>query len=230
MTARNTATTSSPRDGPMGGAGEQVAGVVIEPVEDLHVGPVGQAPVDEVRLPHLVRLGHLKARVGRAGALARLRGDQPGLRAGSGGSSRSTAPAAPLARGARRSSPARRPAHRRSAGARSSITRSTDRLRRRDRRCLRAARARLERVQATLSVAGEEAVQMPAGDPVLGSSRGDRQLLGNDLEDSNTSSGHARDCQPHPRTSRARRSPLRPRPPGSRLRDDRRNPLSRPRV
>ena len=62
---------------------------------------------------------------------------------------------------------------------------------------------------------------MPAGDPVLGSSRGDRQLLRNDLKDSNASSGHARDSSAHPRTSRARRSPLR-HSLRSRLRDDRR--------
>ena len=53
--------------GLMDGAGEQVAGVVIEPVQDLHVGPVREAPVDEVRLPHLVRLRHLKPRVGATG-------------------------------------------------------------------------------------------------------------------------------------------------------------------
>src|SRR5205085_4281787 len=40
-------------DGLMRGAGEQIAGVVIEPVEDLHIGPVSQPAVDEVRLPHL---------------------------------------------------------------------------------------------------------------------------------------------------------------------------------
>ncbi len=39
---------------------------------------------------------------------------------------------------------------------------------------------------------------MPAGEPVLGSSGGDRQLLGNDLKDSNASMRHARDCQPTP--------------------------------
>ena len=39
---------------------------------------------------------------------------------------------------------------------------------------------------------------MPAGDPELGRSRGDRQLLGNDLKNSNTRSGHARDCPPTP--------------------------------
>ena len=43
---------------------------------------------------------------------------------------------------------------------------------------------------------------MPAGEPVLGSSRGDRQLLGNDLKNSNTSSGHARDCPPTPGQAR----------------------------
>jgi hypothetical protein len=35
-------------DGLMGGAGDQVAGVVIEPVEDLDVGAVGEAPMEEV--------------------------------------------------------------------------------------------------------------------------------------------------------------------------------------
>ena len=39
---------------------------------------------------------------------------------------------------------------------------------------------------------------MPAGDPELGRSRGDPQLLGNDLENSNTRSGHARECPPTP--------------------------------
>jgi hypothetical protein len=53
-------------------------------------------------------------------------------------------------------------------------------------------------VQAALSVTDEEAVEMPAGDPELGRSRGDRQLLRNDLENSTTRSGHARDCPPTP--------------------------------
>ncbi len=39
---------------------------------------------------------------------------------------------------------------------------------------------------------------MPAGDPVLGGSRSDRQLLGNDLKNSDMSSGHAPDCSPTP--------------------------------
>ena len=44
---------------------------------------------------------------------------------------------------------------------------------------------------------------MPAGDPVLGSSRGDRQLLGNDLKDSNASSACPR-LSDHPRTGAPR--------------------------
>src|SRR4051794_15352067 len=63
-------------------------------------------------------------------------------------------------------------------------------------------------------------MEMPAGDPVRGGSRGDRQLVGNDLKDSDTSTGHARASNPPGR--RARRSPLR-HSLRSRLRDDRRN-------
>ena len=43
---------------------------------------------------------------------------------------------------------------------------------------------------------------MPAREPVLGSSSGDRQLPGNDLNDSNASRRHARDCQPTPGQAR----------------------------
>lgn len=44
-------------DGGVGGAGQQQSGVVVEPVQDLHVGAVGEAPVGEVGLPGLVGLG-----------------------------------------------------------------------------------------------------------------------------------------------------------------------------
>jgi hypothetical protein len=40
-----------------GGAAQQQVGVVVEEVEDLRVGPVGQGPVGEVRLAALVSLG-----------------------------------------------------------------------------------------------------------------------------------------------------------------------------
>ena len=43
---------------------------------------------------------------------------------------------------------------------------------------------------------------MPAGEPVLGSSSGNRQLLGNNLKDSNASMRHARDCQATPGQAR----------------------------
>jgi len=76
--------------------------------------------------------------------------------------------------------------------------RSATVLRRRDRRRPRASRARLERLKTSFPVAGQEAVQMPAGDPVLGCSRGNRQLLGHDLKNGDASSGHARDCSPTP--------------------------------
>ena len=72
----------------------------------------------------------------------------------------------------------------------------------------------LERIQASFAIPQEETVQMPTGDPVLGSSRGHRQLLGDDLKNSDTSLGHAGDCSPAP-GRRARRSPLRRRPTGS---------------
>ena len=48
-------------DGLMSGAGQQQPGVVVEPVEDLDVGAVGEAPVGEVGLPELVRLVRLEA-------------------------------------------------------------------------------------------------------------------------------------------------------------------------
>jgi hypothetical protein len=65
--------------GPVRGARQQVAGMVVEPVEDLDVGLVCQAPVRDVGLPGLVGLGCLKAGVGGPRALARLSDDEPGL-------------------------------------------------------------------------------------------------------------------------------------------------------
>jgi len=65
-------------DAVVGGDGERVAGVVIEPGQDLGVGAVGEPVVGEVGLPALVRLFGGEADVGGAGAFARLRGHQPG--------------------------------------------------------------------------------------------------------------------------------------------------------
>ena len=58
-------------------------------------------------------------------------------------------------------------------------------------------------------------MQVPAGEPVFDRSLGNGQLLRDDLENSNASSGHARDSQPIPGHNPRRRSPLRRRPPGS---------------
>ena len=49
------------RDGPVSGAGEQVAGVVIKEVQAFGVRAVGQWPVGEVGLPGLVRLRGFEA-------------------------------------------------------------------------------------------------------------------------------------------------------------------------
>ncbi len=61
---------------------------------------------------------------------------------------------------------------------------------------------------------------MPAGEPVLGSSSSGGQLVGDDLENSNTGSGHARKVAPSPDTAPALAAPAPP--SGLRLRDDRR--------
>jgi hypothetical protein len=60
-----------------GGAGQQVAGVVIEPVDDLDL-PVGEAPVGEVGLPYIVGCGGLEPDPGAARALVRLGHDEAG--------------------------------------------------------------------------------------------------------------------------------------------------------
>ena len=58
------------------GQRERVAGVVVEPGQDLGIGPAGERVVGEVGLPALV--GHLGGEpdVGRLRALGRLGGDQ----------------------------------------------------------------------------------------------------------------------------------------------------------
>ena len=59
------------------GAGWAVAAVVVEDVQDLDVGAVGELPVGGVGGPHLVGLFGLEAQVAALGALVRLRGDEP---------------------------------------------------------------------------------------------------------------------------------------------------------
>jgi hypothetical protein len=55
-----------------------VAGVVVEPGDDLGVGAGGQPVVGEVRLPGLIGHLGLKAQVGGFGSLARRRGHLSG--------------------------------------------------------------------------------------------------------------------------------------------------------
>jgi len=61
-------------DARVGDGGEQVAGVVVDEVQDLHVLSCAEAHVGEVGLPGLVRQVGLEAGVGGLGPLLRLRG------------------------------------------------------------------------------------------------------------------------------------------------------------
>ena len=63
-------------DGSVGGDRQGVAGVVVEPGQDLDVGAVGEAVVGEVGLPGLVGLFGLEADVGRLRLLLRFGGDE----------------------------------------------------------------------------------------------------------------------------------------------------------
>ena len=65
-------------DGSVGGNREGVAGVVIEPGEDLAVGAIPETPVGEVRLPALIRQVGLEPDIGGPRSLLGFRGDQPG--------------------------------------------------------------------------------------------------------------------------------------------------------
>ena len=70
------ATTSGPATRSIGGAVQQVSGVVVEPVEDFGISAISQSPVGEIGLPALVGLVGGKAAVGAFRAFAWLRGDQ----------------------------------------------------------------------------------------------------------------------------------------------------------
>ena len=59
-------------DSAVGGDRDRVAGVVIEPAQDLDVGAVGEPPVGEVGLPALVRQVGLEPDVGRLRPLLRF--------------------------------------------------------------------------------------------------------------------------------------------------------------
>src|SRR5699024_6901064 len=63
-------------EGGLCGEMEQVAGVVVEEVQDLHAGGVGEEPVGDVGLPALVGQVGLEADVGALGAFAGLGDDE----------------------------------------------------------------------------------------------------------------------------------------------------------
>lgn len=63
----------------VGGAAQQVAGMVIQPAQDLGVGAIGQGPVGEIGLPALVGLVGLEPAQAAVGTLSGFRGDQAGV-------------------------------------------------------------------------------------------------------------------------------------------------------
>ena len=62
----------------MGGDGEGVSGVVVEPNEDFDIGVVGEAPVGEVALPGLVGKVGFETDVGGLGSFLWFGGDETG--------------------------------------------------------------------------------------------------------------------------------------------------------
>ena len=76
--ARKVASTIGPVTRCVGGDRQRVAGVVIEPGQDLGAGAVGERVVGEVGLPALVRLLGFEPNVGGLRPLRRVRGDQAG--------------------------------------------------------------------------------------------------------------------------------------------------------
>ena len=66
-------------DDGVGAAGQQQPGVVVEDVEDFHVGAIGEAPVGDVGLPEFVGLVGGQAFSGRAGSFVGLGYDESAL-------------------------------------------------------------------------------------------------------------------------------------------------------
>ena len=156
-------------------AGEQVARVVVEPVEDLDLAPVGQAPMGEVGLPDFVRCRGLEPDPRAARALARLGHDQsggvedaPDRRARRHGQARAL------------EVPGDRDRTRVEAIGSELAAQCDDPVAHGVGRSLGAAawptRARLDGLQAVVPVAAQEPVQVPAADPGLGCRGGNGQL------------------------------------------------------
>lgn len=175
------------------GAGQQVAGVVIEPVQDLHVGAVGEVPVGEVGLPGLVGLRRFEPDVRGPRPLLGLRGDQPGGvqdAADRGGRRRPVALAFQM------------PADGHGAGIQALpgqfLPQLNDPVADLGRCCgwIRpgSPRLRIDGLEPALSIPGQQPVQMSAGDPVLDRRLRDGELAGDDLQNNDTMLRHPRDC------------------------------------
>jgi hypothetical protein len=162
-------------DPPEDGAGEQVAGVVVEPGADLDLAPVGQAPVGEIGLPQLVGRRGLEAPPGAARALARLGHDQPGgvEDAPDGRGRRGRQALAPEVPGNGGRARVQAPGSELDPQGNDPVAHG---IRRAPRAGARPARPRLDGLEAVVAVTAQEAVEVPAADAGLQRRGGDGQL------------------------------------------------------
>jgi len=177
------------------GAGDQVAGVIVEPVEDLDVGAVAKAPVGEVGLPALVGLGGEEALVGGPGSFPGFGGDQPGgVQDPADGRGRRWSVAVLLevpgqghragvqAVGGQLEAQLDDPVPERLGGGVWVRPWSTG--------------PGVDGIEPAFAVASQEAMQVLSGVSVLGCGGGDRELFGDDLQDSDPGFRHAPGLSP----------------------------------
>ena len=181
-------------DPPKGRGSEQVAGVIVEPRADLDLAAVGEAPVGHVRLPDLVGRVGLEAVPGTAGALAWLGRDEArGHEDASDGRGRGGVEPFPLEVPGERHRPG-------IEALRGELGAPGDDPLPHLLRCPAGVaawppRARLDRLEAALTVAAEQALEMLSTEPELGCGGGDGRLLRDDLEDGHPVLRHATDCR-----------------------------------
>jgi hypothetical protein len=185
------------RDPEVSGDRQGVAGVVVEPAEDLDGDAVGELPVREVGLPGLVGLLGLEADVGRLRLFLRLRGDHAG----------DAEVAVDRGRGRGQLDvvvvfevPGDRVATRVTALRGETVAELEDQLDRRCRGLVRAGvwspRAGLERQLAFGVIAGDEFGDPAFGDAVVTGHLGLRASFEHDSSDDQTSFRHPR-ASPH---------------------------------
>ncbi len=162
-------------DPPEGGAGEQVAGVVVEPGADLDLPSVRQAPVGEVGLPDLVGQQGLEAPPRAARTFVRLGHDETrGVEDTSDGRCRGDGQALPFEVPGDPDR-ARVEAVAGELDAQGDDPGTAD-IGRPVRSRMGPPRARLESVKPAVPVPAEQALQMPAAHPGLGRGGGDGLL------------------------------------------------------